>query len=210
LLLCALSVTAFFAGFPGLILTSAVVITASLIGKIPIPSLFSGSKALAVTTLVVVALRAVTTKSDPSFSIRIDEKGCVEGLLFAWGVFASFALGSVLFATTTTAELRFALSRLEKKTKHGLRAILPVGITKKIDSFDLSLTIALALAFIPRVFSIWEAAEYAYRARSGKMGILGTAKLIPLVAERLIEAAAETAHAMVSRGYENGTPVSLD
>lgn len=209
-LLCALSLLAFFAGMPGLIAASAVVAAASAVARLGIVSLFSGSRPLIASTLIVVALRAVALETGDPFTLRIDEAGLLEGLLFAWGVLASFALGSALFATTTTAELRDSLSRMESRMKRHAARILPPAVAKKMFRFDLSLTVALALAFIPRVFSVWEEAEQAHRARCGRRGVAGTATLIPLVAERLIEAAAETAHAMVSRGYEGGAPFSLD
>ena len=206
--LCACSFAAFFAGLPGLAFSSLVVLLGAAVARIPLPSLFAGSSALAFTTLFVVALRSIQIDGWNFGAPKIDLVGLRESLIFAWGVFVSFAGGSVLFAATTTMDLRFALSRGESGVKSTLQRFTPAALFRKIDALDVSLTVALALAFIPRVFSVWEAAEDAHRARCGAKGIAGTVKLVPLVAERLIEAAAETASAMVSRGYTGGYDVT--
>lgn len=200
--LCALSFASFLAGIPGLVAAGALVLAAAGIGGIPAAALLAGSRSLAAATGLVVALRAIVPDPEAAFPLGVDAAGLAEGLRFAAGVFISFAAGSVLFATTTTAELRFALSRAERRVKRTLRFILPRGAAKKMDGIDLSLSVALALAFMPRVFSVWEAAEDAHKARCGPKGIRALLTVIPLAAERLVEAAAETAHAMESRGYE--------
>ncbi len=64
--------------------------------------------------------------------------------------------------------------------------------------------IALTLGFLPRVFEVWEAAEDARAARCGRKGLRGTAATLPLVIERLMEMAAETARAMEGRGATLG------
>jgi energy-coupling factor transporter transmembrane protein EcfT len=64
----------------------------------------------------------------------------------------------------------------------------------------LSLGISLMLGFIPRFFAVWDTAELAYRARGGKPGAAQMALLLPLVIERMIEGAMETAAALESRG----------
>ncbi|MDR2313542.1 MAG: energy-coupling factor transporter transmembrane protein EcfT, partial [Spirochaetaceae bacterium] len=62
------------------------------------------------------------------------------------------------------------------------------------------LGISLMLGFLPRFFELWEAADTAYRARGGRKGPGQMRTLIPLVTERMLEAAAETAQALESRG----------
>jgi biotin transport system permease protein len=56
------------------------------------------------------------------------------------------------------------------------------------------------LGFLPRFFEIWEEVNAAYQARAGKKGIPKMLLLIPLVTERMIEIAVETALALESRG----------
>jgi biotin transport system permease protein len=73
-----------------------------------------------------------------------------------------------------------------------LRDALPRG--------RLALGITLMLGFLPRFFEIWEDSESAYRARAGKNGVCKIVALIPLVTERMIELAVETAMALEARG----------
>jgi biotin transport system permease protein len=56
------------------------------------------------------------------------------------------------------------------------------------------------LGFLPRFFEVWEAANLAFEARAGKRGLRRLVILAPLVIERMMEAAAETADALDSRG----------
>ncbi|MDR2110671.1 MAG: energy-coupling factor transporter transmembrane protein EcfT [Spirochaetaceae bacterium] len=58
------------------------------------------------------------------------------------------------------------------------------------------------LGFLPRFFEIWETVNLAYQARGGKGGIPRILILLPLVTERMMEIAAETAGALESRGLE--------
>jgi biotin transport system permease protein len=64
----------------------------------------------------------------------------------------------------------------------------------------LSLGLSLMLGFMPRFFEIWENTELAYQARAGKKGPAQLITLIPLIIERMIECAAETALALEGRG----------
>jgi biotin transport system permease protein len=64
----------------------------------------------------------------------------------------------------------------------------------------LSLGISLMLGFLPRFFAVWESAELAYRARCGKKGLTQLRALVPLVMERMLVRAGETAAALEGRG----------
>lgn len=200
--LCALSFAAFFAGLPGLVAAAAATAGAAAVAGLSPARLFSGSRPLAVTTGLVVVLRSVVFSSRLPPRIALDRAGLAEGLLFASGVFVAFAAGSTLFATTTTAELRASLAAAERGLKRAAAPALPAKARARLLRIDFSLALALALAFIPRVFAVWEAASEAHAARCGRSGLRALAALLPLAAERLIEAAAETAAAMTSRGYE--------
>ena len=210
--LCALSLASFFGGLTGLTVSAAAVLAAAIAGRLPLPSLLTGSRPLALGTGLIVVLRTVVFDLKAGYA-EFDLDGLGEGLLFAAGILVSFAAGSVLFATTTMTELRFALSRAERRLQRLLGAALSRRglrwrFLRRLGTTDLSLTVALALAFIPRVFAVWEAAEDAHKARCGPAGVRGLFAVLPLVAERLIEAAAETAQALESRGYER--PRDLD
>ena len=204
--LCTLSFVSFFGGPFGLVLSATIVVVGAMAGRLGPSELLAGSRPLLVTTGIVLLARAFSWTP-----VALDAKGLYAGLLFAMGIIVSFSAGSVLFATTTTSEIRESLSVLEKRIKLPVTGLLVTIGTKwskrmahSLTQFNSSLIIALVLGFIPRVFEIWEAAEDARKARCGSTGILGCAALVPLVAERLIDLAEETAKALESRGYDGG------
>ena len=57
------------------------------------------------------------------------------------------------------------------------------------------------LGFLPRFFEIWEDTDLAYKSRGGKQGLPKLVALIPLVIDRMMEKAAETAEALESKGF---------
>lgn len=201
-----LSLLAFFFGPLGLFVSTALVAAAGRFSRMGLADLLSGSRPLAIATGTIALIGAVSISAA---GIQLNAEGAFSGGLLLWGVLVSFCAGSVLFATTTTGELREALARGEAAIVSGTKKLLeavPIASVRSIGSrlhtSELSLLIALTLAFIPRVFSAWEAAEDAHRARCGRGGVFGTAAILPLAAERLIEAAAETARALEARGYD--------
>jgi biotin transport system permease protein len=56
------------------------------------------------------------------------------------------------------------------------------------------------LCFLPRFFELWENAETAVKARACCGRIRRIITILPLVTERMIETAAETAEALEARG----------
>lgn len=204
-----LSVAAFFLGPAGLIASALTVAASAIAARMGPRELLAGSRPLAIATVLVAAAGAVSMEFAGGFRVTIDPDGVRAGAVLFLGILISFSAGSILFAATTTGELRDALGRAEEAVFGALRSVLAAlpsrgckDAAERLRSPDLSLLLALALAFIPRVFAAWEAAEDAHRARCGAGGIAGVAAVLPLAAERLIESAAETARALEVRGYE--------
>jgi biotin transport system permease protein len=149
-------------------------------------------------TLVIVLFQSLHFNADATEPVRksfipaldldinIDIAGLREGLFFGLRMAVSFTAGALLFAVTTMTELRKALVKAERFLH--------------LEQVRLSLGIALMLGFIPRFFAVWEDANLAWEARSGKKGAGRFFILIPLVTERMMEAAAETAAALEARG----------
>ncbi len=200
-------------GAAGLSASAAFVFLGAAFARLRPMRLLAGSSALVWTTLAVVALRALDVsafaRSGGDLARIIDREGLGEGLLFSGGVLVAFAAGSLLFATTTMTELRGAVARGQRAVTEPLARLLRAPgflalrrAARTIENFDLSLVIALTLGFMPRVFDAWEAAADARKARCGSTGVFGTAAMIPLVAERLMDLAAETATALEARGYD--------
>jgi biotin transport system permease protein len=128
------------------------------------------------------------------------------------GILISFAAGSLFFSVTTMTELRRSLERAERFLRCPFRRRLAPQSAEAgpevLPQGRLSLALALMLAFLPRFFELWEAAETAVKAR----GCTGTFRrvmaILPLAAEGMIESAAETAAALEARGVmvtTNGT-----
>jgi biotin transport system permease protein len=105
----------------------------------------------------------------------------VQGLIIVLRIFIPFVAAALLFAVTTMRELRLSLQKLTRT------ATVPLGIT-------------LMLGFIPRFFDLWESANLACDARSCKKNLRRLFMLVPLVSERMMESAADTALALSARG----------
>jgi biotin transport system permease protein len=107
----------------------------------------------------------------------------IQGLLIILRIFIPFVAAALLFAVTSMRELRLSLQKLTHT------ATIPLGIT-------------LMLGFIPRFFDLWESANLACDARSCKKGLRRLCMLVPLVTERMMETAADTAFAMEARSLD--------
>jgi biotin transport system permease protein len=190
LLLLLLSGAVFFFGPPAQVLGALFIIAASLTAGIRPWELLWGVKPLLYLALLALILRSVSFR--PPF---FDPGGFREALFLSLGILVSFAAGALLFSVTTMTELKDSLSRIETAICRGI-FFAPRG--KRYSRFSLG--ISLMLGFLPRFFEVWEAADLAYRARAGKKGLSRFILLLPLVTERMIELAAETAGAMESRG----------
>ena len=144
----------------------------------------SGSIMLITMLLLFSLFRAFYIDS----GIQIDIANLLNGLYLAASIIICFAAASLFFAVTTITEIRKTLSKPESFLfrRQG----------------RLSLALALMLGFLPRFFECWENANLAARARCCKNGFRRIKITLPLVTERMIETAAETAEALISRGYE--------
>lgn len=137
--------------------------------------------------LLVLCAGIFVLKTIEFSPLSINTGGLIEGSFFCLRMVISFAIGALLFATTTMTEIQKFLSFLEK---------VP-GLQK----FSINLLLPLMLGFIPRFFAIWEDTELAWISRGGKNSPVKYITLIPPVISALMEKAAETAEALESRGY---------
>jgi len=202
-ILLAITVGSFFLGPVGLGLGALIVLLGALTCRLKPAFLFSGSGPLLVTSTFIFLLKAFRF-TPPYF----DSEGALQGLLYIVGIGVSFAGGALLFATTTSRDLRKTLMDLEKVLLTPLVWVLSKTSLPWAKRWErslirprLALSISLMLSFIPRIFEVWENTELAYRARLGKRGIRRYGTLILLVTERLMEAAGETALALEARAF---------
>ena len=100
-------------------------------------------------------------------------------------------ISSLLFRTTTPFALRSGISEIE-------------GCIRKIfhlsEQNNFSQFFSIFLLFIPRVFSVWHAAEKTWKARGGKSTIRKITILFPLLISVCIHKAWQTERALENRG----------
>jgi len=176
--------TAACTSVPGLAAAILLLIAGSAAARIPPWELLKGAKPLAAMSLCIMLLNF---------------RAPAAGIIIALRIFIPFAAAALLFSVTTMRELRLSLGRLETRIKK-----IFSGRNKPGNIAYISLGISLMLGFIPRFFELWETANLACDARMCKRGPRRLLKLVPLVTERMMEAAAETALALEARGVGSG------
>lgn len=198
LFLLLLSLAAFFPGpeLRSLAVLSGiafVLIILSFLAGIGPRELLRGSGPLFFMVLAVFLLQGIDfsprgagSESQRGFPLGFNPQGFIESVIFCVRIATAFAAGTLLFAVTTSAEIKKSLSRAE--------AFL------HLEKLKLGLSISLMLAFLPRFFETWEDLNLAWRSRGGKNNLARLRVLIPLAVERMMVHAAETATAMESRG----------
>jgi len=176
-LLCviALSIAAFAAVY-GLAASILLLVIFSVIARIHPWSLLKGSKLLVLLSLVIILLKL----DIPNTGLH----NVLDGITVALRILVTYTAAALLFAVTTMRELRLSLAVFERKNS------MPF----------FSLGLSLMLGFIPRFFELWEVANLACEARSCKRGLRRVIMLIPLVTDRMIGAASDTALALEARG----------
>jgi biotin transport system permease protein len=202
-LLCLIGITAsLLFGFYAMAAVVLVLCAAGLSAGIRPWELLRGIRGLALMLLLIIIFRSIRFTPEPFesnnfsiarfFALFFNAEGFFAALRFAAGIVISFSAAGLFFSITTMTEIRHSLSRVE------LFLLKPFGVKHS----RLSLGISLMLAFMPRFFELWEGANLACDSRAGKKGLRRLRVILPLVCERMIETAAETAYALESRGLE--------
>jgi energy-coupling factor transporter transmembrane protein EcfT len=175
-----ISTLAFALGLPFLAAGTLLVIAGSLAAGMRPWELLRGIKPLLAMALLASICRTLAPETEGETKTFLNRRGFAEGLIFGWRIALAFCAASLFFSTTTMTEIKDSLDKLRLKR--------------------LSLGLSLMLGFLPRFFAVWESAELAYRARCGKPGLPQLLALVPLVMERMILSAGETAAALEARG----------
>jgi energy-coupling factor transporter transmembrane protein EcfT len=175
-----ISTLAFALGPPFLAAGTLLVIATSLAAGMPPRELLRGIKPLLTMALLITLCRALAVEAHDGTPVFPNRRGLMEALIFGWGIILAFCAASLFFSVTTMTEIKASLDKLHLRR--------------------LSLALSLMLGFLPRFFALWQDAVLAYRARCGKRGLPQLIALIPLVMERMILAATETATAIEARG----------
>jgi energy-coupling factor transporter transmembrane protein EcfT len=179
LALLLISTLSFALGLPFLAAGTVLVIAGSLAAGMPPRELLRGVKPLLAMALLVTFSRSLGVEPGSETPVFLNRRGLAEGLVFGWSILLAFCAASLFFSVTTMTEIRDSLDKFHLKR--------------------LSLGLSLMLGFLPRFFALWEGAELAYRARRGRKGLPQLLALVPLVMERMLLAAGETAAALEAR-----------
>jgi energy-coupling factor transporter transmembrane protein EcfT len=108
-------------------------------------------------------------------------------------------LSALIFRSTTSLEIRGAVSAIEASIRKGLSRIPFVGqLVPRKPRFAEGL--ALFAAFIPELFQTWTQIDLAWRARNGKPGLKKIKTLIFALITLSFSKASEKAKALTARG----------
>ena len=202
------SIAAYSSAF-GLAGSALLLAVCAAIARIPPWELLKGCRPIAALSLCVICLKTfepgaagITTPEIIIFNMYIPDlyipclsaEGFRTGLVTAAQILVAFAAAALLFAVTTMRELRRSLGAVEKR--------LIALVSKRPAACRVSLGLSLMLGFIPRFFELWETMNHACEARCGKRGRRRLFTLLPVLTERMMQAAAETALAIEARGAE--------
>lgn len=174
-----------------------------LISKIPLKTVLKSIKPLAIIILFTAVLNLFYGKGEPLIQIwklKITEDGIMTAVFMAIRIITLVVISSLLTYTTSPNELTDGLERLMKPLK-----IL------KIDVHSISMTMTIALRFIPTLIEEIDKIMSAQKSRGADMdsgGLIHRAKaLVPVLIPLFISAfrrANELAYAMECRCYRGG------
>lgn len=185
----------------------AVIVLASialvLVSKIPLKTVYKSIKPLGIIILFTAILNLFYGKGEPLIQIwklKITEAGIMTAVFMAIRIITLVVISSLLTYTTSPNELTDALERLMKPLK-----------VFKIDVHSISMTMTIALRFIPTLIEEIDKIMSAQKSRGADMesgGIIHRAKaLVPVLIPLFISAfrrANELAYAMECRCYRGG------
>lgn len=185
----------------------AVIVLASialvLVSKIPVKTVYKSIKPLGIIILFTAILNLFYGKGEPLIQIwklKITEAGIMTAVFMAIRIISLVVISSLLTYTTSPNELTDALERLMKPLK-----------IFKIDVHSISMTMTIALRFIPTLIEEIDKIMSAQKSRGADMesgGIIHRAKaLVPVLIPLFISAfrrANELAYAMECRCYRGG------
>ena len=199
-LLCVIAVSAAaFASVYGLTAAILLLLVFSLAARIRPWELLKGCRPVLFLSLFIVLIKTIDPGA-PGITIQhfripaVSTSGFVSALITILCILSTFAAAALLFAVTTMRELRLSLAAVELAVKRLFRRPYSLPF--------FSLGMSLMLGFIPRFFELWEGSNLACEARSCRSGLRRLLILIPLVTERMMESAADTAFALEARGCD--------
>lgn len=188
---------------PSLALIVAVSIFLVLLSKIPLKTVYKSIKPLGIIILITAVLNLFYGDGEPLVQIwklKITLDGIMTAVFMAVRIITLVLISSLLTYTTSPNELTDGLERILKPLK-----------IFKLDVHSVSMTMTIALRFIPTLIEEIDKIMSAQKSRGADMesgGIIRRAKaLVPVIIPLFISAfrrANELAYAMECRCYRGG------
>lgn len=110
-------------------------------------------------------------------------------------------LASLFYKTTTSSQLKFSLEHFEIFLRKLLRKNPFLRARVRIEP-GIAFTFALVIAFIPRLFGLWNQLRLAWQARGGSVGLSMISTLFPQLLTLAFADAENTWQAILSRDQE--------
>jgi len=201
----ALSIIILHVNFIGLLVTSAIALTLSLLARLSIGSVLKTLHPVRSFFFCLFLLYILFTPGRPlpSFPIGpvlISYEGLYLGILQVWKFLLLVVAASILTMSTTQSEITMGLERM-------LRPIRIIGIS----SHDIAMLISLALRFMPTLLDEMKSVSQAQLARGANFNprhLNGKIKAIRYLAVPLavniFRRSDELVDAMEARGYQQG------
>ncbi|MGN1124521.1 MAG: energy-coupling factor transporter transmembrane component T family protein [Eubacterium sp.] len=174
-----------------------------LVSKIPLKTVYKSVKPLAVIIAITAVLNLFYGEGEPLVTLgrlKITEAGIMASIFMAVRIITLVVISSLLTYTTSPTELTDGLERLLKPLTY-----------LKIDVHSVSMTMTIALRFIPTLIEEIDKIMSAQKSRGADMdsgGLIHRVKaLVPVLIPLFVSAfrrANELAYAMECRCYRGG------
>lgn len=173
----------------------------SLIARIPLSSYKKNVKIIFGYALIITFFKIV----GKPLTWEILHPLVRESLLYLWRLTLVFLTGSLFYETTSTLEIRYALTSIQNVIERTFFYITHKSEHKKNEIINFGLLLSLTISFIPRIFDTWTVMNRAWKARDGNRRSGLTAAwhtwmvLVPALFIKLMAIASDTDRAIHNR-----------
>lgn len=188
-----LTATVFFLPVLGLEITTVILFSTAIIARIEPIRIKGTLKVIAVYAVFIGLVRYIGAPLNPESLLSIAK----ESGLYLWRLFLALGTGTILYATTSTLEIREAIEDVQEA--------LPRIPGNSRNTPDFAFSLSLTITFIPRIFDTWYEISLAWNARGGNLSRNPAAAyrrmvhLVPHLLIRLLDMAAKTDQAIQNR-----------
>lgn len=199
-----LTICIFQTSFPLLIGLTLSIFILSLIARVPLSSYKKNIRIILEYALIIIFFKI----AGKPLHWEIIHPLIRESLLYLWRLTLVFLTGSLFYETTSTLEIRYALTSIQSVIERAFSYITHKSghnTDKKNEIINFGLLLSLTISFIPRIFDTWTVMNRAWKARDGykRSGITAVWRtwmvLIPALFIKLMAIASDTDRAIRNR-----------